>query len=98
MVRLGCLPGSCPYGDSLCGFARFGPVAGNYLGMRLPQDREFFIDRTRHLPMEFFAPALEQRLIGGIPDQRMLELIGGLWRYTPNVDQFRIGRAAQGSL
>ena len=94
-MRLGRLPGTCPCGDGLCGFARFGPMAGEYFGTGLLQDRKFLIDSMCHLPMKFFAPALEQRLIGGIPDQCMLELIGRLWSNASHVKQIRVCQDAQ---
>ena len=82
----------------MSGFARFGPVVRNYLRMGLLQRGELFIDCMSYPPVEFFTPALEQRLIGGIPDQRMLELIGGLRRNPSDLDQVRFGRAAQSTL
>jgi hypothetical protein len=38
--------------------------------------------------------AREQRLIGGLPDQGMLELIGGLGWHAPLIDQFRFDELA----
>jgi hypothetical protein len=48
--------------------------------------------------MQILAATLEQRLVGGITDQRMLELVGGIRSDTAYVDQFRVGQIAQRAL
>ena len=66
--------------------------------MRFRERGKLFIDCTRYLPMQFFAAALEQGFVGGVPDQRVLERVGRLRSEAADVEQFRVGQSAQRTL
>ena len=80
-----------PFGARRLGFARFHPVARQNFGMRLLEREEFVIDRKRYLTMQLFAAASQQRFVGRVLNQRMLELVGGIRNHTS-------GREAPGSV
>src|SRR5436309_12132469 len=67
-------------------------MSGEDFGLRLGHRRELLGDRLCHTPMQLSPPTLEERLIGGIVDERMLELIGSLRRNAARVDQLRVGK------
>ena len=59
---------------------------------------ELFIDATPDQPVQFFAAALEQRLVGRVPDQCVLEQVGRLRSDAAHIEQFRVGQIAQRTL
>ena len=67
-------------------------------GLRLLERGEFFIDCARHQPVQILAPTLEQRLVGRIADQGVLELVGSLRRDPTHIEELRIRQAAQRAL
>src|SRR5215831_10624020 len=87
-----------PFGDGLFGFARFGPVASENLGLRRFKCRESFTDGQRYQPMQLLASALKQSLIRSISYQSMLELVDRIRRYPPHIKQFGINQSLEGVL
>ena len=63
--------------------------------MGLLEGRELLVDGARDDKMQFLAAALEQRLVGRVLDQRVLELVGRVRRDAAHVEQFRVGQLAQ---
>ncbi len=64
-------------------------------GLRLLEGGELLIDRSCDQPMQIFPPALEQSLISRVPDQGVLELIGGLRSNTAHIQQFDLRQSTQ---
>ena len=48
--------------------------------------------------MQFLAAALEQRLVSGVANQCMLELIGRVRREAARIEQFGVGQSPQMAL
>src|SRR5690349_2474050 len=92
------LPSLLPIKNGLLRQLRFGVVMGQEFGLRLGYFGERLSENIRGAAMEFAPARLEQQLIGGVADQRVLELVGGFRREAPHVQQFRVGQAAQRQL
>ena len=84
-----------PFGERPFGFAGFGPVAGKDFWMRFLDHGKLLVDGAGDSEMEFLAAALEQRLVSRIPNERVLELVGGIRCYPTHIKQFGISQAAQ---
>jgi hypothetical protein len=66
-----------------------------HFGMRLLERGDFVIDRARHKPMQVSATALEQSLVGCVPNESVLESVVRFGRNSVNVDEFGISELAQ---
>src|SRR5947209_5946283 len=91
----GLLAGHLPLGNSLLFQVGLCQVLRQGLRMGVLHFRELPIDDARNDQMEFLAPALQQCLVGCVADQRMLELVNGVWRDAAHVEQFSVGELAE---
>src|ERR1700736_3399184 len=66
-----------------------------YLRMRLLDHRELLSDGTCDDEMQLLAPTLEERFVGRIADQRVLELVSRIGRDAADVKQFRVSKTAK---
>ena len=72
-----------------------GIVLRYQLGLRSHRLGELRLQRLGHLLVHLLAGALEQRRIGRILDQGMLEAIGGARRSAPLIEQLRCHQLLQ---
>ena len=87
-VVAGVLTRSLPVVHCLLSVARGSVVLGHHLGLSLDSLREVCLQELRHLLMHLLPRTPQQRGIGGILDQGMLEHIQGPRRPSPLVEQF----------
>ena len=84
------VPRPLPVGDGRLRAAGRGVVMGQQFRLRLDGSGNWASKHLRNLLVILLPGALEQRLIGGILDQRVLEAIRRLRREAPLVEQFRV--------
>src|ERR1700692_3170361 len=89
------LPSLLPIKNGLVRQPRFGVVMGQEFGLRFSYFGERLSENIRGAAMEFAPTRLEQRLVSGVVDQRVPELVARVRRDAAHVQQFRIGQAAQ---
>ena len=58
----------------------FCQVIGEQLGLGFDDSRKPLLEHPRNASVQLLAPGLEQRLIGGVLDQRVLETVGRVER------------------
>ena len=73
-----------PIGNGLSDKTRFGVVMGDQLGLRLDGFSKSFLQHLRNLSVVLLARTLQQRLIGRILNECMLEEIARL-RQQPSL-------------
>ena len=94
----GPLAGTLPVADSQRAETRFRVVMGQQLGLGLSRLREALCQHLRNTLMRLLPGAPEQRLIGCLLNQGVLEKIGCLWHYPALVEQFGGHQLRQGLL
>ena len=77
------------------GGARFAVVVGQQLGLRLDDLRELALQQLGDLPVILLAGAPQQRLVGGVLDQRVLEDVAGPRRPAALIEQLGLDQLAQ---
>ena len=74
------------------GEARRGEVMGQHLGLGVLDVREALLDHPRDLAVQLLSSALEQRVVGRVLHQRVLEGVGGIGRRAAAERQPRLGQ------
>ena len=69
-----------PVADRRFRQARGGEVMGQGLRLALASVRKPLFERFGDARMQLLSPAFEERLVGGVLDQRVLETVGRLGR------------------
>ena len=76
--------GTAPERHRLHELARFGPMMGEELGRPRDRLRKLALERVRDPRVHLFALAVEKRVVGGVPHQRVLERVDRVrWRLIP---------------
>jgi len=91
----GALPGLQPIGKSLLSQTGLGVVMRYQLRLRLDGLGEAIREHLRNLAVILLPGALEERLIGRVLNEGMLEEIVGLWPQTPLIHQLRLHQLLQ---
>ncbi len=94
-ARRGALPGRRPEGDRLERGAALGQMMRQQLGLPLLQLRKAFAQHGRDPPMQRLALAFQDRFIGGVANERMLEHVFAVWRQAMTFDKARLRQFQQ---
>ena len=84
------LAGFEPVGHGLFGCARLGEVMRDQFGIRLDGVGKPGFQELRHLQVILLPGAFQERLVGGILNQGVLEDVLGPWRAAALIEQFRL--------
>ena len=87
-----------PVTDGLLNQARLGAMVGEQFGLDLGRLRKSLGKHLSDPLMELLASALQQRMVGRLLDQRMLEGVDRVRRGAAPVHEFRIHETSQGVL
>ena len=85
-----------PVGHGFAGASCLGVVTGEQLGLGLDDLGELLSRISAIRACDLLAPALEQRLVGGVLDQGVLEAVGRLGRRAAAEDQLGCDQLVEG--
>src|SRR4029453_2630355 len=91
----GSLAGPLPMGNSRCAEARLGVVMGEQFGLSFHRLWKLGLQHLRNALVILLPGALEERLIGGLLDEGMLEDVRRLWWKTALVHEFCVYQPVQ---
>ena len=77
-ARRGMLAGLQPLIDRALGIAGAGQMMGQEFGLALDEIGEMLLQHRRDPGMQFLPPCAQQRAVGGVLHQRVLEEVGGV--------------------
>ena len=91
----GALARLLPVPDRLLGESGLREMVGELLGLLLGRIGEARLEGLRDLPVELLAAPLEERLVGRLLDQRMLEDVAGMRHRPTLVEQLRLDQTLE---
>jgi hypothetical protein len=87
-----------PVDNRLFRKARAGVVLRKEFGLPFDELRELFLHDLRDASMQVLAAGFEERAVGGVLDQRVLETVDDIGRGAPTVDKLSRDQLVEGGL
>jgi len=97
-ARRGILAGLQPFVDCTLGIAGRGQMMREQFGLALDTIGEILLKHRRNTGVQLLPLSAQQRAIGGVLHQRMLEEVGGMRRGAAAKQQSRVAELAQRGL
>src|SRR5215831_3424256 len=96
-ARRGMLAGLQPSIDGMLGITGGGQMMGQEFGLTLDEIGEMLLENGCHSGVQFLSPDTQQRAVGSVLHQRVLEQVEGLRRNPPTEQQPSLGETVKPS-
>jgi hypothetical protein len=95
-LRRRLLSGPLPVSNGLLAQSRLGQMPGEHLGLVIADLGKTRLQHVRDARVKVLPPGFEQRLVGGVLDQRVLKGVGRLGHRATAKHQFRGDQLIEG--